>query len=273
MRSNDFFAGNRRQVSCATGESMDQDTNSIETLASWLAEARSTVAFTGAGISTESGIEDFRSPGGFWTRHQPVWFEDFVSDSEARRRFWRQRREMIPGMLAAKPNVGHTALAKLEHAGQLRGVITQNIDELHQRAGSRHVLEIHGTAMKVHCLSCDKRWPSEEIQKRLEAGEEEFVCDACGGLLKSMTVSFGQSLPADVMMEAMNWGKKCDLFLAIGSSLVVYPAASIPETAKRHRAKLVIINRDPTPMDGIADLVIHESIGGTMGAVMERLEG
>lgn len=251
---------------------MEQDTKAIETLAEWLADARSAVAFTGAGISTESGIEDFRSSGGFWTRHQPVWFEDFISDPESRRRFWRQRREMIPGMLAAQPNAGHRALAQLEQAGRIRGVITQNIDELHQRAGSQRVLEVHGTAMKVHCLSCDKRWPSGEIQARLEAGEEEFICDACDGLLKSMTVSFGQTLPAAVMMEAMQWARESDVFISLGSSLIVYPAASIPELAKRHRAKLVIINREPTPMDGIADLVINRPIGETMSAVMVAME-
>lgn len=246
---------------------MEHGTKEIETLAAWLAEAKSAVAFTGAGISTESGIEDFRSPGGFWTRHQPVWFEDFVHDPEARRRFWRQRREMIPGMLAAQPNAGHLALAQLEQDGRVRGIITQNIDELHQRAGNRRVLEVHGTALKVHCLSCDKRWPSEEIQARLEAGEEEFVCDECDGLLKSMTVSFGQTLPAAVMMEAMQWARESDVFISLGSSLVVYPAASIPEQAKRHRARLVIINREPTPMDGIADMVINRPIGETMSAV------
>ncbi len=239
----------------------------ISTLAGWLAEAQRAVAFTGAGISTESGIEDFRSPGGFWTRHQPVWFEDFLNDPEARRSFWRQRREMIPGMLAAKPNAGHRVLASLERRGRLRGVITQNIDELHQRAGSRNVLEIHGTALKVHCLECDKRWPSEEIQIRLEAGEEEFTCDVCGGLLKSMTVSFGQQLTPSVLMEASKWARECDLFIALGSSLVVYPAAEIPAIAKRHRARLVIINRDETPLDSVADLVIHAPIGQTLEVV------
>ncbi len=249
---------------------MSDNGASIETLAQWLAEAERAVAFTGAGVSTESGIEDFRSPGGFWTRHQPVWFEDFVSDPEARRSFWRQRREMIPGMLAARPNAGHMALSELERRGSLRGIITQNIDELHQRAGSKKVLEIHGTAMKVHCLSCDKRWPSEEIQVRLEAGEEEFTCDACGGLLKSMTVSFGQQLSPTVLMEASQWARESDLFIALGSSLVVYPAAELPAIAKRHRARLVIINRDETPLDTIADLVIHAPIGQTLGEVIKQ---
>lgn len=246
--------------------------DAIAQLAGWLSESRRAVAFTGAGISTESGIEDFRSPGGFWTRHQPVQFQDFLADADARRRFWRQRREMIPGMLAACPNAGHAALAQLEKQGRLRGLITQNIDELHQRAGSRNVLEIHGTAMKVHCLSCDKRWSCEEIQVRLDAGEEELFCDDCNGILKSMTVSFGQAMPPAVMMEASQWARESDLFIALGSSLVVYPAAGLPELAKRHHAKLVIINRDETPLDGMADLVINAAIGETMGSVMAAMQ-
>lgn len=243
----------------------------IHHLAEWLRLASRAVAFTGAGISTESGIDDFRSPGGLWSRHAPVQFQDFLRDSEERRRFWRTRREMLPAMLSARPNTGHEVLAALESLGHLTAVITQNIDELHQRAGSRRVLELHGTAMKVHCLSCDKRWPSEEIQARLEAGEEELVCDECGGLLKSMTVSFGQAMPATTLMEATRLAKECDLFLAMGSSLVVYPAAALPETAKKHGARLVIINREPTPLDGFADLVIHGGIGATLATVMQTM--
>jgi NAD-dependent deacetylase len=240
-------------------------------VATWLRESKNAIAFTGAGISTESGIEDFRSPGGLWTRHQPVMFEDFVADPEERRRFWRLRREMLPTMLAAKPNAGHLALAELESRGQLPALITQNIDELHQRAGSRKVIEIHGTAMKVHCLSCDKRWPAAEIQVRLDAGEDEFVCDACGGLLKSMTVSFGQQMPPDILIEASQLARQCELFLAIGSSLVVYPAAALPELAKRHGAILVIINREPTPLDEMADLVINAPIGETLESVLRHM--
>jgi NAD-dependent protein deacetylase/lipoamidase len=242
----------------------------IATLRTWISESKRGVAFTGAGISTESGIDDFRSPGGLWTRHTPVMFDDFVRDAEERKRFWRQRREMMPTLLAAKPNAGHTALARLEEEGRIRGIITQNIDELHQRAGSRRVLELHGTAMKVHCLTCDKRWACAEIQARLDAGEEELRCDACDGYLKSMTVSFGQAMPATVMMEAAQWARDCDLFIALGSSLVVYPAAELPETAKRRGARLVILNRDPTPLDEIADLVIHAPIGETMNSVVGR---
>jgi NAD-dependent deacetylase len=241
-------------------------------LARWLGECRNSVAFTGAGISTESGIEDFRSPGGLWSRHTPVMFQDFVNDPVERRRFWRLRREMLPTMLAAKPNAGHLALAELETRGMLSALITQNIDELHQRAGSRKVIEIHGTAMKVHCLMCDKRWEAAEIQARLEAGEEEFVCDVCGGLLKSMTVSFGQQMPPDLMIEASQLARQCELFLAIGSSLVVYPAAGLPELAKRHGSILVIINREATPLDGMADLVINAPIGETLSAMMPLLQ-
>ncbi len=249
---------------------MTSDTQ-INALARLWMNATRAVAFTGAGISTESGIEDFRSPGGFWTRHQPVWFEDFLAHEDARRRFWRQRREMIPRMRAAVPNAGHKVLAELEARGRLRGVITQNIDELHQRAGSRNVLEVHGTALKVHCLSCDKRWSCEEIQARLESGEEEFICDACGGFLKSMTVSFGQQLPPDVLMEASRWARECDLFVALGSSLQVYPAAGLPELARKHGATFVIINRDPTPLDDLADLVIHAPIGPSLENMITHL--
>lgn len=251
------------------GSSLDQ---AVATLAGWLRDATRGVAFTGAGISTESGIPDFRSPGGVWSRHRPVMYQDFLADPAERRRYWQIRKESIPGFLAARPNAGHLALAKLEAQGRLRAVITQNIDELHQRAGSRRVLEIHGTAMRVHCLACDKRWTCEQIQARLDAGEEEITCDACGGLVKSMTVSFGQELPADVWQESMQLCRSCDVFLALGSSLVVYPAAQLPEAARQHGAKLIIINRDPTPMDESADLVIHASIGETLGAAMQALE-
>ncbi len=243
----------------------------ISTLATWLREAKRGVAFTGAGISTESGIPDFRSPGGLWSKHAPVQFEDFLNDPEERKRFWTIRRLSIPAFLEAAPNAGHRALAELERRGHLSAVVTQNIDELHQRAGSQRVLEVHGTAMRVHCLSCDKRWSCEEILQRQEAGEEELICDACGGLLKSMTVSFGQALPADVFMEARQLARHADLFLAIGSSLVVYPAAELPEIAKAYGARLVILNRDPTPMDDMADLVIRAGIGATMGGVMQAM--
>lgn len=236
----------------------------IESLADWLREAERGVAFTGAGISTESGIPDFRSPGGVWSRHQPVMYQDFLRDASERRRYWQIRKESLPAFAAAKPNPGHVALARLEAMGKLVAVITQNIDELHQRAGSRRVLEVHGTAMKVACLSCGKRYDGLEVNARLEAGEAEPACDDCAGILKSMTVSFGQDLPTDVWGEAVGLSQSCDLFLAMGSSLVVHPAAGLPQAAKAAGAQLVIINRDETALDGFADLVIHAAIGDTM---------
>ncbi|MBN2560928.1 MAG: NAD-dependent deacylase [Phycisphaerae bacterium] len=242
------------------------------TLAGWLRGTRRAVAFTGAGISTESGIADFRSPGGVWSRHQPVMYQDFLNDPAERRRYWVIRKESVPQFLAAKPNAGHLALARLEADGILLGVITQNIDELHQRAGSKRVLEVHGTAMRVRCLNCDKRYSCEEIQTRLHAGEAEPRCDDCNGILKSMTVSFGEGLPEDVWTQSAELARSCDLFLALGSSLVVHPAAGLPELAAHNGAKLVIINREQTPLDAIADLVVHGSIGETMGTVVEVLD-
>ncbi len=245
--------------------------SSVEQLASWIQASRAVVAFTGAGISTESGIADFRSPGGLWSRHAPVMFDDFVNDPEERRRFWEIRREMMPSFFSAVPNAGHLALAELEQRGKLLGVITQNIDELHQRAGSRRVVEIHGTAMTVHCLACDKRWAAREIQVRLDAGEWDLRCDACGGLLKSRTVSFGQPMPADVMREAIQLASRGDLFIAMGSSLVVHPAAGLPVTAMQRGARLVIINQESTPLDFAAGLVVRAGIGETLSEVMARL--
>lgn len=250
---------------------MKESMDAVEQLAEWLRASRGAVAFTGAGISTESGIADFRSPGGLWSRHAPVMFDDFVNDPEERRRFWEIRREMMPSFFSAIPNAGHLALAELERRGKLLGVITQNIDELHQRAGSRRVVEIHGTAMTVHCLACDKRWAAREIQIRLDGGEWDLRCDACGGLLKSRTVSFGQQMPADVVREAIQLASSGDLFIAMGSSLVVHPAAGLPVTAMQRGARVVIINRGSTPLDYAAALVIRAGIGETMTAVMARL--
>ncbi|MBX3397003.1 MAG: NAD-dependent deacylase [Phycisphaerae bacterium] len=249
---------------------MSVDATAIRLLSAWLMEARRGVAFTGAGISTESGIPDFRSPGGVWSKTTPVYFQDFLADPDERQRYWEMRRLSVPSFLSAKPNAGHAVLAALESGGALCAVVTQNIDELHQRAGSRRVLEIHGTAMKVHCIECDKRWPCEVIQRRSELGETDFRCDECGGLLKSMTVSFGQEMLPGVWMEARQFARHADLMLAIGSSLVVYPAAELPQIARQHGARLVIINRDPTPFDEIADLVIHAGIGQTLTAVADQ---
>jgi NAD-dependent deacetylase len=250
---------------------MNSDQNAIAKIAQLIAESKQAIAFTGAGISTESGIADFRSPGGVWSRYQPVLFRDFLSSEDARRQYWKMKKEGYHELKMAKPNDGHLSLARLEAAGKLIAVITQNIDGLHQDAGSRHVLELHGTSRYCLCLDCEARFDPDEIQKRLEAGVEIPLCDQCGGLIKSATISFGQSLPADVLTESFDLSLSTDLVLALGSSLVVEPAASIPLQAKNNGAKLVIINRTETPLDGLADVTVHQPIGATLSQVAKHL--
>jgi len=250
---------------------MNNETNAIAKIAQFLSECRHAIAFTGAGISTESGIADFRSPGGIWSRYQPVLFRDFLQSEEARRQYWKMKKEGYYELKMAKPNDGHRALARLEAAGRIIAVITQNIDGLHQEAGSRRVLELHGTRRYCLCLECGARFDPDEIQKHLEDGVEIPLCKHCGGLVKSATISFGQSLPADVLAEAFDLSMSTDLVLALGSSLVVEPAASIPLQAKNNGARLAIINNAETPLDGLADIVVHQSIGATLSQVVRHL--
>lgn len=233
----------------------------IALVAGWLKSARSAVAFTGAGISTESGIPDFRSPGGVWSKYRQINFDEFLESAEARHEYWRQKCEAHREFAAAGPNAGQRVLAEWEAAGRIRGVITQNIDELHQQAGSREVLELHGTARRAACLDCAARFEIEPFVAQFLAADRVPDCPACGGRLKHATISFGQSLPAEVLMEAARWSREADLFLAIGSSLVVTPAADLPRVAKQRGARLVIINRDPTPLDFMADATLRGSIG------------
>lgn len=225
------------------------------------------VVFTGAGISTESGISDYRSKGGLWDRFQPVTLQEFVADPEKRREYWRRKRELYGQMREARPNAGHLAIARLERGGTLLGVITQNIDGLHQQAGCTRVLELHGTNRQVICLACGDLQPFEPVYQRLLAGEEVPLCSRCGGLLKPNTISFGQALDPRVLAEAEAWASRCDLMLAVGSTLVVEPAASIPRCAKSRGAKLAIVNRDPTPLDPLADLVLHGEAGPLLAQV------
>jgi NAD-dependent deacetylase len=246
---------------------------SIETqrVADWLAEAQAAVVFTGAGVSTESGIPDFRSPGGVWSRRQPILFDEYLRDPEARLEYWRQRAETHAQFAAAQPNVAHRAFARWEQAGRLRGVITQNIDGLHQLAGSRNVLELHGTARQVACLECQARYDAEHMLNQFQQSQAVPPCTRCGGLTKHATISFGQALSPDVLQTAIRWAREADLFLAIGSSLVVTPAAELPALAKESGARLVIINREPTPLDGIADAVLRGTIGAMIEAVRDLL--
>ena len=236
----------------------------IRTLADWFIASDAAIAFTGAGISTESGIPDFRSPGGVWSRHAPVMYDEFVRSRAARVRYWKMRLEAYPAFKSAKPNDGHAALARLESAGHLRAIITQNIDGLHQLGGSHRVVEIHGTTRVVACISCGKEWNPDDVHALLERGDDAPDCDECGAPLKSKTISFGQAMPEAEMAESYQLASECDLCLAIGSSLVVEPAASIPRLAKSSGANLVIINNSETPLDPMADLVIREPIGATL---------
>jgi NAD-dependent deacetylase len=229
-----------------------------------LAVSRSAVVLTGAGISTESGIPDFRSPGGVWSKYRTVYYDEFLTSADGRYEYWRQKCEMHREFGLAQPNAAHKVLAQWEAAGRIRGVITQNIDGLHQMAGSHNVLELHGTARRAACLDCSARFDIEPLVTQFRADDRVPNCPQCGGRLKHATISFGQMLPPDVLMEATRWSRDADLMLAIGSSLVVTPAADLPRVAKERGAKLVIINRDPTPLDSISDVIIRKSIGETL---------
>lgn len=240
-----------------------QTLEKVETLARWLGEASRVVAFTGAGISTESGIPDFRSKDGYWTKHQPIMFQDFVADADMRREAWKRKFSMDNVFKAAVPNGGHKALAALHAQGTLTHVITQNIDNLHQDSGlpTESVIELHGNGSYATCLDCGHRYELSWIRERLRPDYTPPDCTQCAGIIKTATISFGQAMPADQMMRADEATRACDLFLAIGSSLVVYPAAGFPILAKRNGARLVILNRDPTDQDATADLVINDEIG------------
>jgi NAD-dependent deacetylase len=244
-------------------------------VAGWIVQSKKTVVFTGAGLSTESGIPDFRSPGGIWDRYNPedFYFQNFISSEASREKYWQMATEMYEPMKQARPNPAHLAIAEMERLGKLEAVITQNVDGLHLKAGNspQKVIELHGTAMHISCLHCQKRYERDPIQKRIKEGVKAPVCEDCGGPLKPATISFGQAMPERETQQAYHLSSLCDLFIVIGSSLVVHPAASMPLVAKRGGAKLVIINRDPTPCDDMADAVIHEQAGPTMDGILKEL--
>jgi len=253
-----------------------QESNPVETVSEWIAQAQRIIVFTGAGVSTESGIPDFRSPGGLWDRYEPdeLRFHRFLESEDARRQYWKMHTEIYELFTKVRPNVAHEACVELDRLEKLECVITQNVDNLHTEAGLEpaKVIEIHGNALQVGCLECDARHPRSEVQEWLEAGEEVPLCRKCGGLLKPRTISFGQSMPVEEMREAEVRMKRCDLFIVIGSSLVVYPAADMPVHAKVSGARLVIINMTPTPFDEQADLVIYGKAGETMGKILDRVK-
>ena len=236
----------------------------VSALRALVEAANLVLPFTGAGISTECGIPDFRSPGGLWTRNRPIPFDEFLASREMRAEAWRRRFAMEQEFAAAKPGRGHLALASLYRSGKAPAVVTQNIDNLHQSSGisAEHVIELHGNTTYALCLACGKRYELPWVKQQfMAAGGEAPDCTDCGGAVKSATVSFGQAMPEPAMRQAEELTRACDLFLAVGSSLVVWPAAGFPLLAKRNGARLVIINREATEFDGIADLVIRDDIG------------
>jgi NAD-dependent protein deacetylase/lipoamidase len=248
---------------------MDDDPR---TLAAFLTAAQRIVVFTGAGISTESGIPDFRSPGGVWDKMPPVYFEEFLSSQEMRNETWRRRFAMTEMFGTAKPNAGHLAIAELVRRGKVTHVITQNIDGLHQAAGvpAAKVIELHGNTTYATCLACGLRYEIHAMREPFDSKGSVPDC-FCGGYIKPATISFGQPMPEEAMRLAQAATLACDFFLVAGSSLVVYPAAAFPLAAKREGAGLAILNRTPTDQDKYADLVIREGIGATLRAALALL--
>lgn len=244
----------------------------MERIGGWLRAAEKVTVLSGAGISTDSGIPDFRGPQGVWTKDPSAealsTLQNYVADPEVRKRAWRSRQEH-PAW-AARPNAAHKALVDLERSGKLRAIVTQNIDELHQRAGSRPdlVIEVHGTMHRVTCLSCGESAPMERALERVAAGEEDPACRSCGGILKSATISFGQALDPDVFDAAVAAAADCDVFIAVGTSLGVYPVAGLCDIALDRGARLVIINAEPTPYDPRADAVVRDPIGEALPAIV-----
>ncbi len=246
------------------------DEKDLRTFADLIADARRVVIFTGAGISTESGIPDFRSPGGIWTKNTPIDFQSFMSSPEMRREAWRRKFRTDATMRAAQPNRGHRAVAQLIQNGKASCVITQNVDGLHQASGipDGKVIELHGNTTYATCIDCGKRYEIDDIRVDFEKTEEPPSCEDCGGYVKTATISFGQAMPVKPMERAQEETLAADLFITLGSSLVVYPAAGFPELAKRNGAGLVIVNREATGLDRLADLVLNRSIGETLGRVV-----
>ncbi|MET0534090.1 MAG: Sir2 family NAD-dependent protein deacetylase [Steroidobacter sp.] len=242
-------------------------------LSELLQTSRRILVFSGAGISTESGIPDFRSPGGVWSKMQPIYFQDFMASEHTRREAWRRRFSNADGWVGAKPNRGHLAVAELVRSGRANAVVTQNVDNLHQDSGvpDEKVIELHGNATYAKCLKCHSRVELVALEREFQETNNVGPCKNCGGIIKTATISFGQQMPELPMRRAQEETQTCDLFLVLGSSLSVFPAADFPMRAKQRGAKLVIVNRDPTGMDEIADLVIHDGIGDTLQAALADL--
>lgn len=246
----------------------------IEELAGLVQRARRAVVFSGAGISTESGIPDFRSPGGYWTRYKPVHFDEFMASEDKRLEAWQNFLVIRQTIAEARPGPGHRAVSRLVALGHVASVITQNIDGLHEEAGVPRdlIIEVHGNGTYAKCLSCGLRHEISWVSEVIARTERPPNCTACGGIVKSATISFGQSMPEQEMADARAAALNADLFIAIGSSLQVFPAAGLPVMAKQNRTPLVIINREETGLDGLADLVINAEIADVMAALMARID-
>jgi NAD-dependent deacetylase len=244
--------------------------SAISRLAALLLGSARTVVFTGAGISTESGIPDFRSPGGVWSRMKPIHFDTFMHNEAARREAWQRTFSGMAGWVGAKPNEGHFAIAGLVGTGRVGLVITQNVDNLHQDAGApaHQVIELHGNAGYATCLICGLRHELEDLRDPFLEHGTLPACRACGGIVKTATISFGQPMPVEAMRRAEAASRECDLFIVLGSSLLVHPAAALPLVAKSNGAALAIVNREPTDMDGRADVVIHAEIGAVLREIV-----
>jgi NAD-dependent deacetylase len=252
---------------------MSQDMSGRAALAQMIKDAGRVTAFTGAGMSTDSGIPDFRSPGGVWSRMKPILFDQFLNDEAMRREAWRRAFTGAAGWTGAEPNAGHDALTMLIAAGKAGAVITQNVDNLHQGAGTpaEQVIELHGNASYAGCLDCGLRHDLAALEEPFMERGRIPMCRSCGGVVKVATISFGQSMPRQPMARARAETLACDLFLVLGSSLLVTPAASFPRLAKRNGARLAIVNREPTPQDADADLVLHDEISAVLVEVVSEL--
>ena len=264
---------NRKPSGTPSGNSADSpDGIQLGQLAAMIQAATRIVIFTGAGISTESGIADFRSPGGIWSKIKPIEFKSFVNDEETRLEDWRRRFHFQKTFDDAPLNDGHIAVAQIMASPKSKGLITQNIDGLHQRSGidPANIIEIHGNGTAASCLDCLEPMSLTAARAQIAQTDKSPRCGACGGLVKSNVISFGQPMPVEKLIRAEQWSLDCDLFLVLGSSLVVQPAAGLPISAKNNGAQLAIINRDPTPLDPIADLVVHAGLGESLRFSLEK---
>ena len=245
----------------------------LQDAAELMKQAQRIVALTGAGISTESGIPDFRSPGSIWQQQPPVSYQDFISKTEARQLYWQTRRKLYGQVMSAQPNAAHLALADLEKKERLLGIVTQNFDGLHHDAGNnpKQIVELHGTSRAAACTHCGQRSSIQELQQRIDAGEIDPLCSDCGGFLKAATILFGQRVPDEELSRARELALACDLFLVVGSSLKVNPAATLPRFALKNDVPLIIINLQPTNLDDYAEIVINEKAGVVLPPLVASL--